>query len=40
MGVLADGVTKRLGARFRSTLAAALIDTASHTGSSAAPATA
>ena len=37
--VLADGVTKRLGTRFRSTLAAELIDTASHTGSSATPAT-
>ena len=36
--VLADGVTKRLGTRFRSTLAAELIDTASHTGSSATPA--
>lgn len=37
--VLADGMTKRLGTRFRSTLAAELIDTASHTGSSATPAT-
>lgn len=37
--VLADGVTKRLGTRFRSTLAAELIDTASHTGSSTTPAT-
>ncbi|HEX5177864.1 MAG TPA: hypothetical protein VFW04_00920, partial [Gemmatimonadaceae bacterium] len=37
--VLADGATKRLGTRFRSTLAAELIDTASHTGSSATPAT-
>ncbi len=37
--VLADGATKRLGTRFRSTLAAALIDTGSHTGSSTSPAT-
>jgi len=37
--VLADGVTKRLGTKFRSTLAAELIDTVSHTGSSATPAT-
>ena len=37
--VLADGVTKQLGTRFRSTLAAELIDTALHTGSSATPAT-
>jgi len=37
--VLADGATKRLGTRFRSTLAAELIDTASHTGSSTTPAT-
>ncbi|HKV51233.1 MAG TPA: hypothetical protein VJO52_08550, partial [Gemmatimonadaceae bacterium] len=37
--VLADGTTKRLGIRFRSTLAAELIDTASHTGSSTTPAT-
>jgi RHS repeat-associated protein len=36
--VVADGVTKRLGTHFRSTLAAELIDTATHTGSSAAPA--
>ena len=37
--VLADGVTKRLGTRIRSILAAELIDTASHTGTSASPAT-
>lgn len=36
--VLADGATKRLGTRLRSTLAAELIDTASHTGSSTTPA--
>src|SRR6185437_6347553 len=37
--VLADGTTKRLGTQFRSTLATELIDTASHTGTSATPAT-